>query len=109
MMHADTLRIFHAVVDECDRADKKHGEQLDTLSLRGIGAMTYGLPPAIEAKATTDLQFIKGRGTWGDILVEEVCEALDEVNDPAALRAELVQVAAVAICWIRKLDAEAGR
>lgn len=48
---------------------------------------------------------------WGDtyalILNEEVAEAFAE-QDPVALRAELVQVAAVAAAWVEKLDREAA-
>lgn len=47
--------------------------------------------------------FAEGRGTWRDILLEEVFEALAE-EDPAPLREELVQVAAVAIAWVEAID-----
>lgn len=40
---------------------------------------------------------------WLDILLEEVAEAFAE-DDPARLRAELVQVAAVALRWITAID-----
>jgi len=40
---------------------------------------------------------------WAGILAEEVFEALAE-SDPALLRAELVQVAAVAVCQIEHID-----
>lgn len=40
---------------------------------------------------------------WQDILLEEVYEAMAE-SDPEKLRAELVQVAAVAVSWIESLD-----
>ncbi len=42
-----------------------------------------------------------------DILLEEVFEALAE-DDPAALRTELVQVAAVAVQWIEAIDRREG-
>lgn len=42
-------------------------------------------------------------GTWANILGEEFYEALCEA-DPAKLREELVQVAAVAGAWIEDLD-----
>ena len=41
--------------------------------------------------------------TWSLILLEEVMEALEE-RDPARLRAELVQVAAVAVQWAEAID-----
>lgn len=40
---------------------------------------------------------------WRDILREEVYEAFAE-NDRAALRTELVQVAAVAMAWLEDID-----
>ncbi|GGU13034.1 hypothetical protein [Streptomyces violascens] len=55
--------------------------------------------------ARTACQYAAERGvvTWRDILGEEVAEAFAE-SDPAALRAELVQVAAVCAAWISDLD-----
>jgi hypothetical protein len=41
--------------------------------------------------------------TWLDILKEEVYEAFAE-TDPALLRAELIQVAAVAAAWMEDID-----
>ena len=41
--------------------------------------------------------------TWLDILREEVEEAAAEV-DPAKLRTELIQVAAVAVAWVEAID-----
>ncbi|MFR9796167.1 hypothetical protein ACL02U_09725 [Streptomyces sp. MS06] len=47
--------------------------------------------------------FGSGYGTWADILAEEVAEVEAE-RDPARLRAELVQVAAVCAAWIADID-----
>jgi hypothetical protein len=44
-----------------------------------------------------------GEDNWRDILTEEIYEAYAE-DDPQALRAELVQVAAVAVAWIEAID-----
>lgn len=44
-----------------------------------------------------------GNGTWEHILTEEWAEAV-ATEDPAELRAELVQVAAVAVAWIQAID-----
>jgi len=41
--------------------------------------------------------------TWHEILEEEVHEAYVE-TDPQKLRTELIQVAAVALSWVRDLD-----
>jgi len=45
----------------------------------------------------------RGRITWRHILKEEMLEAFAE-TDPAKLREELVQVAAVAATWIAAID-----
>jgi glutaredoxin len=58
-------------------------------------------------KGRTDWRFsIDGGdrpGTWTDILLEEVFEALAEAN-AAKLRTELIQVAAVATQWVEAID-----
>ena len=41
--------------------------------------------------------------TWHEILEEEVHEAYVE-TDPGKLREELIQVAAVALSWVRDID-----
>lgn len=63
---------------------------------------------ASSARARTSARLEQGTVTFRDILEEEVAEAFAE-DDPALLRAELVQVAAVAVQWIEKLDREARR
>ena len=45
----------------------------------------------------------EGGDTYERILTEEWAEALAE-SDPARLRAELIQVAAVAVAWIEAID-----
>ena len=50
----------------------------------------------------------RGTLSWADILLEEVYEANAE-EDPAKLRAELVQVAAVAVAWIEAIDRRAAK
>ncbi|MGD1219981.1 hypothetical protein AB9Q10_16310 [Streptomyces krungchingensis] len=44
-----------------------------------------------------------GHLAWRDVLMEEVYEALAE-DDPAKLRTELLQVAAVCAAWIADID-----
>jgi hypothetical protein len=44
-----------------------------------------------------------GRLSWDVIFLEEVYEALSE-SDPEKLKAELIQVAAVAAAWIEAID-----
>ncbi|MGW4826683.1 hypothetical protein ACWEOG_03805 [Amycolatopsis japonica] len=55
------------------------------------------------ARWRTDLAARHDGPTFADLLTEETFEALAEA-DSAALRAELVQVAAVAVCWIEAID-----
>ncbi|WP_051819247.1 hypothetical protein [Streptomyces sp. NRRL S-920] len=52
---------------------------------------------------TLDARDADRRLDWTGILLEEVYEALAE-SDPARIRAELVQVAAVAAAWIECID-----
>lgn len=44
-----------------------------------------------------------GHPTWMNLVREEVAEAFME-NDPVRLREELLQVAALAVSWIEKID-----
>lgn len=63
---------------------------------------------AEEARTRCDAKHKSGRGSWLDILLEEVYEAATE-SDPDLLRAELIQVAAVAVNWVEAIDRrEAG-
>ncbi|WP_073915767.1 hypothetical protein [Streptomyces sp. CB02009] len=50
-----------------------------------------------------DAAIVEGGPRWSLILLEEVYEALAE-SDPARLRAELVQVAAVCAAWVNDID-----
>jgi hypothetical protein len=49
-----------------------------------------------------------GTITWAHILREEMAEAMAE-TDAAKLRAELIQVAAVAVNWIEAIDRRAAQ
>lgn len=60
------------------------------------------------ARRNCDAAAQRGELTWRDILLEEVFEALAE-DDPARLREELVQVAAVAAAWTEAIDRRAAR
>jgi hypothetical protein len=59
---------------------------------------------AANARSNCDYLAEHGGADWRAVLLEEVYEAVAE-DDPAALRAELVQVAAVAAAWIEDIDA----
>lgn len=57
-----------------------------------------------KAREACEEMFKTGIGTWSDILHEEFWEALGECDDDVKLRAELIQVAAVAVAWIECID-----
>ncbi|MFI8593755.1 hypothetical protein ACIGCK_04905 [Microbacterium sp. NPDC078428] len=110
-----TARIILEVAAEVARSTAKHGDQnhlplgtgphVEALSFAGDGQTAENL--AQQAKYWTD-ERSKAHGdgtvTWRDILTEEVFEAYAE-DDPIAVRAELVQVASVAVKMIAAIDA----
>ncbi|WP_159622695.1 hypothetical protein [Ruania rhizosphaerae] len=114
--HTITTRIPIALADvlaERGRQDQKWGEQNHP---DGTGAATitlYSTDPNLDFRTAAELATIftrktdenamNGKVTWRDILLEEVFEALAEA-DPAALRTELVQIAAVATQWVQAID-----
>ncbi|MEU0370609.1 hypothetical protein ABZ070_10150 [Streptomyces sp. NPDC006283] len=59
------------------------------------------------ARFLCELAAQRGDVTWARILDEECREVMAE-TDPAKLRAELVQVAAVCAAWIHDLDRRAA-
>lgn len=67
----------------------------------GTNAIYKGV--ADTCKAVTDALAASGELTWMHILLEEVYEALAE-EDPAKIRAELVQAGAVVAAWIEAID-----
>lgn len=95
-------RIVPDLLDERYRQLKKWGPQSHP---DGTGT-AYGRHAAL-ARQTCDSRFKNGVGTWADILLEEVYEALAE-SERKPLRDELVQVCAVALAWIQDLDERAG-
>lgn len=119
-----TTEILDDLIAEIARAEAKFGAQhdvpdVDQVLVNRIGgcspvrmAEEYGIPSAPRAKQHTDIAFSRGQGTWGHILVEEVAEAIEAavVDRPHAdLRAELIQVAAVALRWIDAIDERGNR
>lgn len=61
---------------------------------------------ADHARETCNVFTDAGMLTWLHILQEEVFEAFAE-EDPAELRKELIQVAAVAVAWVEDIDSRA--
>ncbi|MEU6552064.1 hypothetical protein ABZ915_17535 [Streptomyces sp. NPDC046915] len=64
---------------------------------------TFYAKRAVAARRNCQLAAADGMTAWDLILLEEVYEALAE-SDPAALRTELIQCAAVIQAWLHDLD-----
>lgn len=92
-----------AFVNDVDRERQrqlaKWGDQHHPDGTGGSGALYV----ADRYRTVVDHALDKGTATWRDIVLEEVYEALAE-KDPARLRAELVQVAAICAAWIADID-----
>lgn len=126
MTTTQTTTVLDEVAAERERQNAKWGEQNhpngtgpQATPLRGIlfdgpvipenGCKKYALGLSYLAKGSTDAAAAAGAVTFADILLEEVFEALAE-EDPAKLRTELIQVAAVATQWVESIDrAEASK
>lgn len=104
--------------EERERQDAKWGQQNHA---DGTGPETFPLQCGgrngieeyeaysleVAFKQQCDDRFSRTRadrpGTWTDILLEEVFEVL-ATRDPADLRTELIQLAAVAAAWVEAID-----
>lgn len=66
----------------------------------------YGIGSAEELRQACQDRFRLDKGSWTDILLEEVAEAVEEAvaGNSANLRAELIQVAAVITAWVEAID-----
>lgn len=117
-MSEKTKQVLDEVAVERIRQTMKHGDQrhlpdgtgptgrlvMDDVYLRRHGVGRADL--AEWAKGRTDAaaqQGGDGSVTFEHILTEEWAEAMAESN-PARLRAELIQVAAVAVQWVEAID-----
>lgn len=69
----------------------------------GLGNLPGAAAVAQDVRETCQGHFALQIGTWLDIALEEVAEAFAE-DDPALLRTELVQAAAVFVAWIEAID-----
>lgn len=95
--------VLEDVAEENQRQDAKWGEQNHTDGTGGRAAHAA----ADWARDVTETNAAAKQVTWQNILQEEVYEAFAE-DDPAKLRTELIQVAAVAVQWIAALDRRAA-
>lgn len=93
------------VVRERLAQDARWGEQNHP---DGTGLHHYAKWAAEDAKIDCEMARNMGRMTWKDILNEEVAEAFAE-SDEGRLVEELIQVAAVAQCWIESIRRRQAR
>jgi hypothetical protein len=91
--------VLAEIYAERARQDEKWGEQNHPDGTGNLDQQRYA---EFRRKWCQDA-FGAGYGTWADVLAEEVAEAEAE-RDPARLRAELIQVAAVAVAWAEAID-----
>lgn len=98
-----TFLVLREVLAERVRQDARWGEQNHP---DGTGRVEQQ-KIAESARRWCQDAFGSGYGTWSDVLAEEVAEANGE-RDPAKLRAELVQIAAVSVAWIEAIDRRAA-
>lgn len=92
--------VLEDIADERERQVEKFGDQSHHPDGTGHAFRQWR---ADNARVTCDMAFRQGAGTWALILEEEFCKAMAE-SDPARLREELVQVAAVATAWVEAID-----
>lgn len=100
-----TGRVLDEVSDERREQDEKWGEQNHPIHSTGSFAMRpeHFHDEADLWKRENDFRVKEGVVAWDGILLEEVYEALAE-TDPELQRAELLQVAAVAVAMIERID-----
>jgi len=116
----DAATILWEIAEERSRQNAKWGEQNHP---DGTGPDVHWLngprnqqwPAPVEASGQALAEYFRNRckanspddDNYLDILMEEVAEAFAE-NDPARLRTELIQVAAVATQWVETIDRRTG-
>lgn len=105
--------VMSEVLKERERQFSQHGSEDDLED--GTGPESRWLVPyagdlvarRVESDLRADYETYErahGKPTRMHLLREELAEAFME-SDPARLREELIQVAAVAVSWVEKIDA----
>lgn len=97
-----SAKVLEEVSHERARQDARWGEQNHRDGTGGDQDKTN----ADLARQVCDDAFKTNAGSWALILTEEYAEAMAE-SAPDKLRAELVQVAAVAVAWVEAIDRRA--
>jgi hypothetical protein len=108
-LHSRVVKIRSDIVNEFYRARAKHGDEASLPLGMGPDESPFWrghfnfLDLATLAKSVTDRRAKNGTCTWTDIIVEEMFEMLAE-SDTVRVREEAVQVAAMAMAIIEKID-----
>lgn len=97
-------KVLAEVEAERTRQDAKWGQQDHPVQRAEENYTAYD---SGFARRRCDKRFAEGRGSFADILLEEVYEAIDAESEAEA-RKELVQVAAVAVSAIQAIDRRSG-
>jgi hypothetical protein len=112
----DTQRVLSDVAEERHRQRQRYGLNRDLEDgtgpdVRWLAGAGRELDLSTAAALEGSLRAVyeqheqrHGRPTWRHLVLEEVAEAFAE-SDPVRLRAELLQVAALAVSWVETLDA----
>ena len=106
--------ILEEIRIERTKQDQKWGEQnhpcLDQVLLNRKGGCTpmrmceeYEIPSEGRAKKKCDIAFKNGTGTYAHIAIEEMSEVVSAFSIEKR-REELIQLAAVCVAWIEKID-----
>jgi hypothetical protein len=102
------VRVVNDVLEEMGLQDAKWGQQNHPDFHEGVApglerCRIHGIVDDRTARDACDFRHKTGDGSWCDILIEEVAEAVC-TDDEDELREELVQVAAVVHQWIACID-----
>lgn len=105
-----TIETAMDVIGERSRQDRQWGAANHPSLPAGVrhACAFFGIPTADAMRLMCQDAFRRGTGSYAHVLLEEVAEAIEDANEPAKLRAELVQVAAVAMKWIEAIDRRAS-
>lgn len=108
---SNSAEVLREVASEVHRSTMKHGDQ--TFRAYGNGSATTALDiidagittqeACLRMQARVDAGMASGTVTWLEILAEEFFEAA-ATDTPIELRAELIQVAAVAVKFVNAID-----
>jgi hypothetical protein len=91
--------LIQRVLEEHERQRKKHGPQRYA---NGTGSDHLWVM-LDQVRTLCDHKTAEGTVTWLEVLAEEFLEVAAE-RDPQKLKAELIQVATVALAWASKLE-----